>query len=92
MATIYLFLMTDYLLTYIGIRLNLIEEANTLMVWMFEMPLMKGLIIRLVISGVVILPFYYLKTHCRYYKKVIAAVIILYVGVMVLHIRWIAII
>jgi len=92
MSVIYLFLIFDYLLTYIGIRLDIIEEANIFMVWLFDKPLLQGLLIRMILSGVVILPFYYVKKHCKYYKKVFGLIIMVYILVMVLHIRWILVI
>ena len=87
MSTIYLFLIFDYLLTYIGIRLNIIEEANILMIWLFKLPLIQGLLIRIILSGVVMFPFYYLKKNCKYYKKVFGLVIVIYVFVMGLDIE-----
>lgn len=92
MNAIFILLIVDYILTYIGIKVGLVEEANILMIWLFELPLLKGLLIRCIMSLFIIMPFFYLEKHCKYYKKVLVVVISGYIFIMFLHLRWIAII
>lgn len=53
MALFVLF-MTDFILTYLGISAGIIEEANPFLVWLFELPFITGLLLRLIMAAVII--------------------------------------
>ena len=89
MSAVFALLITDYLLTYIGIRQNLITEANPLMGWLFHLPFSQGLVARAAMSTIVVAPLYYIKKHYKHYKRVIAFILAVYAVVMVMHCVWI---
>jgi hypothetical protein len=53
MALFVLF-MTDFILTYLGVSAGIIEEANPFLVWLFELPFLAGLALRLTMAAIVI--------------------------------------
>ncbi|MGI6537794.1 MAG: DUF5658 family protein [Caldicoprobacterales bacterium] len=53
MKILFTFFVTDFILTYLGISAGIIEEANPFLVWLFELPFIAGLIIRLLMFVVV---------------------------------------
>jgi hypothetical protein len=53
MALFVLF-MTDFILTYLGVSAGIIEEANPALVWLFELPFLAGLALRLTMAAIVI--------------------------------------
>lgn len=89
MKILFMLLMIDYVLSYIGIRINIIEDANPLMVWLFYLPFGQGIIIRAIMSGLVLTPFLWLKTRCSYYNQLLSFIYFIYSFVMALHMRWI---
>lgn len=91
MLMIFLFLLMDYLLTYIGIRINLIEEANPIMRHIFDRDLITGLLMRISYSLILVLLLYAIKRKKPlYYTKIVFGTDILYSLIILLHIRWIA--
>jgi hypothetical protein len=55
--------MTDYFLTYIGIQRQIIEEANPILIWLFELPFLAGLTLRILMATIFIyLPIRMIKT------------------------------
>ena len=50
-------LMADYLLTYIGIKIGFVYEANLLLRWLFDLDLFYGILIRLISIIFVIMLF-----------------------------------
>lgn len=89
MSAVFALLIIDYLITYLGIQIGIITEANPLMRWLFELPIEKGLPIRAAMSLIVILPLWYLKKHYKYYRRVIAFILAIYAVVMGMHYLWI---
>lgn len=89
MIAVYTLLITDYLITYLGIHLGAITEANPLMRWLFTLPIEKGLPIRAAMSLIVIAPLWYLKKRYKYYRRVIAFILAVYAVVMGMHYLWI---
>jgi hypothetical protein len=85
--------MTDYILTYLGIPAGVIEEANPLMVWLFELPFIAGLAIRMLMAALVIcLPVRIIKSGkispvlaAAYY----GAAYLAYALIIVVHLYWI---
>lgn len=89
MITIFALLITDYLITYLGIHLGAITEANPLIRWLFTLPFEKGLPIRAAMSLIVIAPLWYLKKHYKHYRRVISFILAVYAVVMGMHVLWI---
>ena len=83
--------MVDYLFTYVGIKINLVEEANPIMRHFFDFDLATGLIIRITYSlGIISLLYVIKKKKPTYYVKIVAGVSVVYSIVMIMHIGWIA--
>ncbi len=76
----------DFLLTYFGVvDLNVIEEANPLMVWLFELPLLKAALLRILM----ILAVMFLIRQTKKYKEPIAKFgLVVYSMVLFLHMAW----
>ena len=90
MPIIFLLIIVDYIFTYIGIQKLIITEANPLMGWLFTCNFEQGLIIRVVMAVILLVPFYMCKKHnIMFYKKSVLCVIIIYIPVMILHARWV---
>lgn len=92
MALFVLF-MTDFILTYLGISAGIIEEANPFLVWLFELPFLVGLLLRIAMGAVLIyLPIRMIKAGkirpalAKVYYGVTYTVNILILGV---HLYWI---
>lgn len=84
------FMYLDYLFTYIGIQLNFIEEANLLLVPLFQYPFLMGTIIRFTIIFIVLLPIWYLKQkQYKYYNYVLILAYFVNISIFFLHLNWI---
>ena len=46
MKILFALFMTDFILTFIGINAKVIYEGNPLLVWLFELPMWQGLLLR----------------------------------------------
>lgn len=80
----------DYALTFAGIRLNVISEANPIMIWLFNLNFGYGILVRIAMCIVLLVPFYLLmKKERKVYNKVIKWVCTGYGLVFILHFRWI---
>ena len=88
---IFLLMMSDYLLTYVGINvLEFITEGNALMVWLFELPLFEGLIIRTLMGMFVYALLKIIqKLGSKHYQKVIKLIIVIEMIPHLLHLIWI---
>lgn len=93
MKTLFVLFMTDYLLTFMGIKNSLITEGNPLMVWLFGLPFIAGLIVRLLMAVILIyLPIRMIKAGkirpvlAKAYYGVVYTVNVLILGV---HLYWI---
>lgn len=90
MQIIFTLFVADYICTYIGIHLHFIIEANPLMSWLFTYGFVQGLIIRIVMVVILLIPFCICKNkNITFYRKAIVVVLIFYMPVMVLHLSWI---
>jgi len=79
----------DYVITYIGIRQGLIEEANPLMIWLLSLPFIWGVCVRTAMICVLFLPLHILKE--RTLSKIgIKVGLIANICVMFLHFYWIS--
>lgn len=76
----------DFLLTYFGVvELDVIEEANPLMVWLFELPLIQAALLRILM----ILAVMFIIRRTKKYKDPIANFgLIVYSLVLFLHMGW----
>lgn len=54
MIILFTLFLTDFILTYLGISAGAIEEANPLLVWLFELPFIAGLTIRIIMGAIII--------------------------------------
>ncbi|MDR5659100.1 DUF5658 family protein [Serpentinicella sp. ANB-PHB4] len=91
MSSLFFLLLTDYLLTYMGIHFfEVITELNPFMVKIMELPFTLGFLVRIVQATIITAIVYYifLKSK-RYYSFVLTTSFILYAIVMILHISWI---
>lgn len=77
----------DFLLTYFGVvELNVIEEGNPLMVWLFELPLLAAASIRILM----ILAVLFLIRRTKKYKEPIAKFgLVIYAVILFIHMAWI---
>lgn len=76
----------DFLLTYLGVvDLNVIEEGNPLLVWLFELPLWKAAALRIVM----ILGVLFILRRTEKYKDPIAKFgLLVYAAVLFIHMVW----
>ena len=92
MALFVLF-MTDFILTYIGISAGIIVEVNPLLIWLFELPFLTGVILRILIGVIVInLPIRTIKTgkiRPAIAKTYYWVAYMVNVGILVVHLYWI---
>jgi len=90
MLVLIVLIILDFLLTYAGISLGVIHEANPIMAWTFQLPFWQGFMIRIVGVIFVAIIFYALyKMNRKAYKKVLIFANTLNVFVLVLHLLWI---
>lgn len=88
---LFLLIILDFILTYIGVvNLKVIYEANPLMVWIFNLPFLQGLFIRVLQSGfITYLLFIIYKNNYHIYKLVIRFGLGVNLFIMGLHLNWI---
>lgn len=61
---LFILFMTDFILTYLGVSAGIIEEANPVLIWLFELPFIPSLFFRLLMAFTVIyLPIRLIKTN-----------------------------
>lgn len=85
-----LFIIIDYLYTYIGIHwFNIIEEANPLMVEFFNLPFNISFPMRLLFAALILLLSIYIQKEYEHYKQYIYLGLIVNIGVMLNHFRWV---
>jgi uncharacterized membrane protein len=84
-------LLLDYLLTYIGVQFGVITEGNPLMAWLFNMPIIQGLFIRICMIALLIVPFVLLKyLKYKHLQKLLIAINAAYFLVFIAHFYWIS--
>lgn len=84
-------MMLDYLLTYVGIHhFDCITEGNMFMVWLFELPFVLGVLVRITQCSVIYILLRYIQIKGnQYYNKLILLLITLEIGVILAHLVWI---
>lgn len=55
--------MTDFIMTAIGIRAGIYEEANILMTWLFEIDIMTALFFKLIYTTALLIIIHKLNDH-----------------------------
>ena len=78
----------DYVLTYIGIANNIITEANPFMVWLFEIPFLYGLMLR-IFMGVIFISILWIGRKTRIFKIGSKIIIAANSFIFLLHFIWI---
>lgn len=90
---VYLFIlmMSDFVITYLGINvIGVIEEANPILVWLFEIPFIYGALIRLFYSAFIAwLCMFIFDSRYKYYNAFINTALTINAVVVVIHARWI---
>ena len=83
--------MIDFALTYYGVSIGIITEANPLLVWLFNLPLFWSTVMRIVIvMATPFLPLYYLyRKKSIAYKWALRGAYILNAFIICLHVQWI---
>ena len=80
LGAVWVLVIMDYVVTYILVVGWGIQELNPLMVWMFEIPLWAGLLIRAVMATGIVAVSYYIKTKCWKNYARLKALITLYMA------------
>lgn len=88
---LFLLIIIDYLLTYIGVNnLEVVYEANPLMVWFFELPFFQGFLIRVIYAGFIIILSYFLyKNEYENYDVFMKFALGVNIFVLMIHFRWV---
>lgn len=83
-------LILDYILTFIGLDLGIIREGNFFLLWLFELPFILALSLRIIMAlGLIKLFNHYKKRPNRDYRTALTAFYSIYSIVMALHFTWI---
>lgn len=88
---LFMLMMLDYTLTYIGINsIGIIEEGNPIMVWMLELPFTFSFLFRAAYSALmVLLVVIVYNAKYKYYKPFVIFCVGLNVTIMFLHFHWV---
>lgn len=93
MKGLFVLILTDFVLTYMGVSSGIIEEANPLMVWMFELPFVPSLLLRILMGFIFLyIPYRLIKTGKVRPALVKAFYGIAYaanIGILCVHLYWI---
>lgn len=80
----------DYLLTKLGIYLNLIIEGNFLMNWLINLPIHIGFPIRIVLSFIILFPIYLVRNkNQKLYNFAVKFGLIVNFIILIFHCFWI---
>jgi len=87
---LFLMMILDHILTYIGISLDIISEGNKLICWLFDLPFLYSLIVRAFLCGLTLTPFiFYAKFYKDKCRRILIFLNTFYSLIFVLHLRWI---
>lgn len=92
LGILFFLMMGDYILTYVGIYvLGVIEEVNSLMVWLIKMPFLKGFIVRIFITlgSIVLLKYAEQFKNPVVYRKILLVPLGIQVIPYIAHMIWI---
>lgn len=80
----------DYLLTYLGIKFNVIYEGNPLLINLFNYDFILGSIMRLISITIIMILIYYLyKKSKKHFNYVIYSAYFINLFIFILHLNWI---
>lgn len=83
-------ILLDFLLTYAGISLGIVREANPLIAWTFDLAFWQGFMIRILGAIFVSIIFYALyKMNRKAFRKVLIFANTVNVMVLMMHLLWI---
>lgn len=90
---LFILMMCDYIITYLGINtFGVIEEANPILVWLFEAPLLFGLAFRMFYAGfMAFLCVFIFEQGYQHYNAFINLALFINSVVVFMHMRWIGI-
>lgn len=87
---IFMAMLIDFILTSIGLKVGIIEEANGLMLWLFDLAVAQAFVAKILISLLVLLPFVFLyKKDPAAFKKAYSITYVIFGIVFALHFHWI---
>ncbi|QUH26658.1 DUF5658 family protein [Serpentinicella alkaliphila] len=89
--TIFLLTVLDILFTCIGLKLDIIEEANPLMDYFLNISMHFTVLFVLLFVGISLVFIYRVKSQVPWLPKVLVALAVVKIWVIVLHIRWITV-
>ena len=91
LLSVWVVIMMDYVITYVGIRAVGIEEANPFMVWLFAYDIFTGLVLRGIMALGICLVLNWIKHKNRkYYTRILVFFYAIMLMVFSLHIHWIS--
>ena len=87
---LFLLMMMDFIFTYIGVNnLNVIVEANPILIWLFKLPFLVSFTIRAIYSYIIVYLCKIIQnSRYKHYKKFIIFCIGVNVFVLILHLKW----
>ena len=78
--------MTDFIMTAIGIRAGIYEEANILMTWLFDLNIMAALFIKLIYTAALLFIIHKLNDHeTKLSKSLMNITMVAYIMVNIYH-------
>lgn len=91
MILLFILQMIDFGLTYWGIHgLQVLEEANPFMIWLFELPFLWSLLARLAILGALLGLIWFIKVKAPHrYKLVLGIGLAANFFIIGVHAKWI---
>ena len=91
LLSVWLIIMMDYLVTYIGNRAVGIQEANPFMMWLFDFDILPGLFLRAVMALAVCFLLNFIRRHePKYYTGILVFFYAVMLAVFSMHIYWIS--
>lgn len=92
-AFLFILMMLDFIATYVGINhYEFVEEANPIMVWLFEMPFEFGMVFRgLYAAGLAWISLFIFKSGYKHYNAYINFALTVNAAIAFVHMRWMTI-
>lgn len=90
MLLLFVLMLIDFLLTYIGVSIGVIKEGNPLIAWSFNLPYWQSIGVRLISVLLVFIPLLILyRMNPNVYKKVLILAYIVNFIIIIIHLYWI---
>lgn len=88
---IFILMVLDYILTFVGIKNGIIVEGNPIMCFMFQYNFIVGLLFRISYAGIILAMLYNIKKNNIYkYIEINMFVGAIYLYVFNLHFQWLS--